>query len=194
MTNRKPYLYVDESGQDTAGDLFVVSVAVTHLETRDEIAAMLTKIEHDTGKQRTKWMKASRVSRLAYMKSVLSDLPQECLLFYELHRNTKDYTGATVRTIARALTWVVGDDARATILIDALSVKGRREIGAALRRHKARVDVRGVRKDESDAFIRLADALAGFVRDATEGYGEEGRLLKRALEANRLRNLTEGSR
>jgi hypothetical protein len=29
--------------------------------------------------------------------------------------------------------------------------------------------VRGVRKDESDALIRLADALCGFVRAAIEG-------------------------
>jgi hypothetical protein len=36
------------------------------------------------------------------------------------------------------------------------------------------------RRDESDEFIRLADAMAGFVRDALEGDQQMGVLFERA--------------
>jgi hypothetical protein len=36
------------------------------------------------------------------------------------------------------------------------------------------------RRDESDEFIRLADAMAGFVRDALEGNQQMGVLFERA--------------
>ncbi len=44
MTIKKLYCYVDESGQDTKGDIFVVSVVVTD-DNRDEIVKMAKRNE-----------------------------------------------------------------------------------------------------------------------------------------------------
>jgi hypothetical protein len=45
----KLYCYVDESGQDTEGQFFIVSVVVTGRE-RDEVTRQLEQIEHQSGK------------------------------------------------------------------------------------------------------------------------------------------------
>jgi hypothetical protein len=43
--------------------------------------------------------------------------------------------------------------------------------------------VKGVRKEESSALMRLADALCGFVRDAYEGDQECAALHSRAINS-----------
>ena len=55
-TPQKLYAYVDESGQDTAGRLFVVSVLLL-AEERDALLPRLEGIETRSGKQNTKWQK-----------------------------------------------------------------------------------------------------------------------------------------
>ena len=48
---RKLYCYVDETGQDTKGKLFIVSVIITK-EDRDEINKFLQEIETKRGKDK----------------------------------------------------------------------------------------------------------------------------------------------
>ena len=54
---QKLYCYVDESGQDTKGDLFLVSVVITE-EERDELRRKLIKIEKTSQKGQRKWMQS----------------------------------------------------------------------------------------------------------------------------------------
>ena len=68
---RKLYCYVDESGQDTKGKLFVVAVVIT-AEERERIIDLLEAIELVTGKHRMKWIRTSHARRLAYVRRVLS--------------------------------------------------------------------------------------------------------------------------
>lgn len=57
----------------------------------------------------------------------------------------------------------------ASVYIDGLSKADRSIVHAGLRNHYIHVKrVRGMR-DESNALIRLADAIAGFARDYLEG-------------------------
>lgn len=56
------------------------------------------------------------------------------------------------------------------------------KFGASLRRLGIRTrKVRGVR-DEGDCFVRLADAMAGFIRDAREGKPYTDILFPKAKE------------
>jgi hypothetical protein len=48
------YCYVDETGQDTLGQFFIVSVVVTESE-RDSLTAELDMIERLSGKGKVKW-------------------------------------------------------------------------------------------------------------------------------------------
>lgn len=46
---KKIYCYVDETGQDTGGKIFVVSIILTMTE-RDSLLGLCEKIEKETGK------------------------------------------------------------------------------------------------------------------------------------------------
>src|SRR3954465_8051576 len=72
---QKLYAYVDESGQDTLGELFLVAVVVTG-EAREGLRKKLRTIERVSGKQAKKWRKARLTERVAYLQSVfqLSEL------------------------------------------------------------------------------------------------------------------------
>lgn len=50
---QKLYCYVDETGQDTEGQLFLVSVVVTEQE-QETIARELERIEAESGKRHLK--------------------------------------------------------------------------------------------------------------------------------------------
>jgi hypothetical protein len=66
----KLYCYVDESGQDTGGDLFFVAVAILAHE-RDELRRYLTELEERSGKQARKWSRSTPRQRAAYIEGVL---------------------------------------------------------------------------------------------------------------------------
>lgn len=69
---QKLYCYVDENGQDTKGDIFIVSVVVTGKE-RDELLSLCEEIERRSGKGKFKWSKAERKKRLDYIKQIFSN-------------------------------------------------------------------------------------------------------------------------
>ena len=69
-------------------------------------------------------------------------------------------------------------DKSALVYVDGLGKTKRHEYGRRLRRSGLPVrQIRGIAKDESNALIRLADALAGFVRDALTGEDEAAQAL-----------------
>jgi hypothetical protein len=67
---QKLYVYVDETGQDTLGDLFIVSVVITEGD-REALEEQLREIEIHSGKGRRKWMKTRPQQRAAFMREVL---------------------------------------------------------------------------------------------------------------------------
>src|SRR5712691_13148173 len=92
----KLYAYVDESGQDTAGRLFVVSVLLL-AEERDTMLQRLEALEARSGKHNTKWQKTRHSYRQAYMEA-LRRLPlvQQTLFFDVLqHGNYMELTALT---------------------------------------------------------------------------------------------------
>jgi hypothetical protein len=166
---RKLYCYVDETGQDTRGNLFIVSVAVAD-EERDRLLALCEKIETETGKGRVKWIKTEYARRLDYVRRILQEPIFKGKLNFAVYRNSKDYLPLTVLTIARAIVACEIGAYSATVLIDGLPRSQERWVGSELRHLHVKVrKVRGVHKDENDALIRLADAMCGFVRAAVEG-------------------------
>lgn len=87
----------------------------------------------------------------------------------------------TILSPAKALKAVTDEPYEATIFVDGLGKSERHRFAGGLR--KLRISVRKVRgvNDQSDEFIRLADAIAGFVRDALHGNQSSTRLLDQAM-------------
>ncbi len=94
-------------------------------------------------------------------------------IFFSSYPETRVYRDLTLLTIAKAIGAKAGrTNYRATVVIDGLRRAEERIVGVGLRRLRVRIRrIRGAR-EESDPLVRLADAMAGFIRDAEEGNSE----------------------
>ncbi len=183
---RQLFCYVDETGQDTRGQFFIVALVITE---QDVEALRLTceRIEAQTGK-RAKWIKTRHARRVDYMRRVLDSPLFRERLFTAVYMHQRDYFTLTLRAIAHALPLAGRAEYQAIIRIDGLPREQERAVTLQLRRMGVGVGrVKGVRRDENDALIRLADALCGLARAAREGQPEMQALWERALQAGVVR-------
>ena len=183
---QKLYCYVDETGQDTKGKLFIVSVVITQ-EDREEVTELLEKTEKETGKGKTKWVRSKKEFKIAYLERILTNKIFKHKIFYSLSQDTKSYKEVTLITIASAITSVKeGDNYKALIYIDGLQKSEIFKVGSGLRKIGVHTEkVRGV-KDESNAIVRLADAIAGLVREQTEGIEYSKKLYRMSTDNKTL--------
>jgi len=101
---KKLYCYVDESGQNTKGRIFVVSIVLTD-QTRDELLKICEQLEQVSGKRKDKWGDAGHEERMRYLKHIFADDRFKGCLRYELFHQTVDYDNATVKGIVTAVKW-----------------------------------------------------------------------------------------
>ncbi len=87
--SHKFYCYVDETGQDTRGALFVVA-AVIAAEDREHIRELLRSVEFDSQKAKKKWTKATIQQRRAYMERVLQSTALQGRLYYTTWRVSRE--------------------------------------------------------------------------------------------------------
>lgn len=185
---QKLYCYVDETGQDTKGLFFLVALVITGRE-RDTLRELLKKIEADSGKRQKKWKKTILRKKQAYIKGILNLRAFQGTIFYTEFSQTTQYLSCIIDAIVKGIIKKAEDNYKATIFIDGLGKHQRRAVGARLRRKGIRVEkVRGLR-DESDEFIRLADAIAGFVRDYIEEQDYALALCEEALRRGLIARL-----
>ncbi len=171
---KKLYCYIDENGQDTKGRIFIVSVIVTE-ENRDELLTLCEQLEKASGKQKDKWGRSKHDRRMRYINHIFADNRFKGLLRYEVFLKTKDYDALTIAAIISSVGWRKPSGKFTTLIyVDGLSKTKRQEYGARLRHMGLPVRrIRGIARDETNALTRLADSIAGFVRDAIDGNSEE---------------------
>lgn len=187
---KKIYCYVDETGQDTMGTLFLVSIIVAEGE-HDSLREKLQEIEHASGKGMRKWMKTRPKQKVNYIRKVLKIPEFKGKLCYAVYRGETDYLSSTVLATAQAIKTHVTTDYRAVVFVDGLPKSQVHWFGTELRHMRVNIDkVRGVRREEADSLMRLADALCGFVRQTKEGSNKELKeLLERGLAKGYLREV-----
>lgn len=170
MDKLKLYCYADETGPDTQGKLFLVAVVITTGELREAIERGLEELEERSGKGILKWRLTSISKKQSYLNGILRIGALQGSLFYALYKDTKDYLKLVAKTLAKAvIVFSEGRDYQATIYIDGLRKTEIKEVVKFLSMEGIkRRKVKGLR-DESSAYLRLADALAGFFRDYEEG-------------------------
>ncbi len=187
----KRYLYVDESGQDTRGRLFVVALVLTGAD-REKAARGLEALEAASGKGAVKWIKTKKDRRAAYLRGLAAARLFGLRACYAVAQDTRNYVGATIEAVAEAIAAEAhaGDTVR--VRMDALRKAERIPFGAAVRGRVPRgmrLQFRGVRDEAADPFARLADALAGALRAAEEGREEARSFREWARAAGWLRAL-----
>jgi hypothetical protein len=102
-------------------------------------------------------------------------------LTFSIYYNNLDYFEITAETIVETF---------GRLPVDALPAAAAERMGSRLRRQGIRVKkVKGVRREENDALMRLADAICGLVRDANERKAQMRELFLRAIEARILVDL-----
>jgi len=114
------YAFVDETGQDTKGEMFIVSVVVTDDEY-DRINEALIEIEQRSNKRLDKWHKARFTARLAYLQAVIANPLLTGTIFFSHYTESQDYFELTVETTARAIQYKSAAIQPATIVVDGLS-------------------------------------------------------------------------
>jgi hypothetical protein len=159
--------------------MFLVSVVVTGV-TRDVARKALQDNERASGKRTRKWTRSRVRERVAYLEQCLGRAQLLGPVYYSHYRNTRTYVDLVILSTAKALHARVMERPTATVFVDGLVYAERRRFAAGLRKLNVSVHKVQGRRDESDEFIRLADAMAGFIRDALEGDQEMGVLFARA--------------
>ena len=71
MDKLKLYCYADETGLDTKGEFFLVSVVALEGELREATEASLERIETRTKKYNRKWRGTEHDIRIDYLQDIL---------------------------------------------------------------------------------------------------------------------------
>ncbi len=167
---QKLYCYIDESGQDTKGKLFIVAVVVVqNTGTRDTVEQQLAQLEGRI-KKRTDWRDTHPTIKKTYLTGVMQIPELKDNIVYGIFRRTQDYDQLTAQTLIKAVQTTTNKPVQVTVSIEGrLDETRKRRLTKALRAATVRYrTVRGQRFDSS-ALIRLADASAGFVSDWERG-------------------------
>lgn len=182
------YCYADETGPDTKGEFFLVSVVAVEGELREAAEASLERIETRTKKYNRKWGGTKHDIRIDYLRDILQVKQLSGSIFYATYRGQTNYISLIAQTIIKViLRWLSAvtnppvkayGDYQATIIIDGINEAEQKLVSRLLKESHIRYNkVRGP-KDESTALLRLADAMAGFLRDYHEGNGYTDKLYR----------------
>ena len=191
---KKLYCYVDESGQDTLGRLFIVAVVVTD-EQRDQLQRYLEQLEATSGKKKRKWTNTRLKEQQTYIEGLLpAQVPARIYTkVYTVEGGSYDelevIAAAQALNLYREANNIGADDYSVTIIIDGLAKTLVFRLGSELRKLGVRTRKIVGTRDESDAVLRLADSIAGLVRDGIEGKQESKALRDRLAKAERLEEI-----
>lgn len=185
---QKLYCYVDETGQDTRGELFLVSVVITEKE-QEKLRNKLKTIEEQSRKKNPKWIKTKKEVKEKYLSGVIENSLFKNKIFYAQYSHTKIYTDLTIYSVAKAILRKASKNYTANIFIDGLSKNERKKFSVGLR--KLNIKVRKVRgaKDQNEILIRLTDAIAGFIRDYLEKEKYTNKFYSRAVRNGIIQKL-----
>lgn len=98
----KLYCFVDETGQDTIGKLFIIVSIVVDNE-KEEILTFLEEAEKKSGKTKRKWIKTRNTERNKYLNIALTSPKLKRKIYYHVFRNTKEYENLMVLVIGESI-------------------------------------------------------------------------------------------
>ena len=160
---------MDETGQDTLGKLFLVAVVIKESKEMHSLEKQLEEIEKMSGKRKFKWKKIKDGIKKKYLSELLKIRLLKKSIFYSIYKESKEYTVLTAVTIAKSVLSITVANYTVTVIIDGLNEKEREVVSRELKKLKIKYKkIRGMR-DETNVFLRLADAMAGFLREVNEG-------------------------
>lgn len=106
---KKIYVYADESGQHTLGEIFVVAVIVIAEDVRERVTAYCEQCENQSQKGKVKYSRVKHRQRMRYLQAIFSHEQFKGRLKFALFRDTKAYDAKIGDAIAHAVQPVPDD-------------------------------------------------------------------------------------
>lgn len=173
----KIYCYADESGQDTGGKSFFVAVIIIQKDFQEEIIAKLLEAETISRKRKRKWGEINKEIRTVFLEKLAKIIKNKGHIYYAVFHQTKEFIALTAFTIAQSILIFGAKDTESTIIIDGLKETEKGKILEIIKNFQIHYNkIRGL-NDKSDPVLRLADSIAGLVRDVDEKQENAGKLL-----------------
>jgi len=161
---QKLYCYVDESGQDTKSDIFVV-VAIVNDNNQEKIRAQLLLLEKQTKIKATKWHKTSNVIKYEFLKEQMARKILSGDIYFGRFPKPIPYFLPIIEVLEKAIKLKAKNNYTSNVYIDSIDKKKSLELTNALRVKNIKLTLVKSRKDESEPVIRLADRWAGYIRE-----------------------------
>ncbi len=162
--------FTDESGQETEGKMFVVCTVICNSKKYDFIEKTLEKVEKESGKH-LKWNDVSDLRKSKYVETLLKyRVLDQVKIYLSVYEDRKDYTTLVAANIVKSIiTHAKGQKYSAKVFVDLTNKAETTKIRKEINYYKVKYrKVRGI-SEESNAFIRLADAACGAKRHLDKG-------------------------
>ena len=185
---QKLYCYVDETGQDTGLEFFIVVAVVTD-KNQDLLRSQLDQIEASTKIGKRKWRKSRLERKLDFLRLVMEKGLCKGDIFFGNYKKPLPFFMPMLETLEKAIRLKARKTHKAIIYIDGIDKKKAGELTNALRVRGIRLDLIKSRRDESEPLIRLADRWAGCIRAALLGRKGEKGIFKKAKNKKYLQEV-----
>jgi hypothetical protein len=186
---QKLYCYVDESGQDSTSNHFVV-VAVVSVQDQEIVREKLDDIEDIAKTNKLKWHKTRNDRRMRYLALALERRIASGDVYSARYHKPIPYFFPLVDLIEKAIKEAAREPYRANVYIDGIDKRKARALTNALRASGISLRLVKSRRDESEPLIRLADMWAGCIRSALLKHKDAQAIVKRAKAEGYLIELT----
>lgn len=187
-TVKKIYCYVDETGQDSGSEIFIV-VAVIVASNVAAIRDRLQELEKSTKIGVVKWHKSSYKYRIQFMEEFLRQDNSDLHIYFLKAKKPVLYYAPTLEVIQQAVSAHSKTNTQAIICIDGLDELSAKKFTNSLRTKNLKVKLAKGPRDESESLIRLADRWAGCIRMALSGNKDCEVLVNRAKKRGVLKEV-----
>jgi hypothetical protein len=160
---QKLYCYVDETGQDSASDVFILVAIVTD-DDQDKLRQAIIEIEEEAGIVNRKWYSSRLERRTHYLNLVLRNKIADGNIFFGVFKKPLPFFLPLVAVLEKAIKIKAESNYTARILVDGIDHQKASELTLALRRQGISLRMARGKQDESEPLIRLADMWAGCIR------------------------------
>ena len=183
---KKFYCYVDETGQDTRADFFIV-VAVVTSDNQQQLNDQLLQLEKESGFGLKKWHKSRSPEREEFLSSVMKNDIAAGNIYYGHYKKPLPFFLPLLETISKAIESAATEPYQSIVYVDGIDKKKASELTNALRLKG--IQTRYVRsaRDESEPLIRLADRWVGCIRASLENNPKSKDLVSRATNKNYIK-------
>lgn len=185
---QKLYCYVDETGQDTGSEFFIV-VAVVSDKEQNLLRDQLLKAEFSAKVGLRKWHKSQFKRNRQYLQLILEKGIGREEIYFGRYKKPIPYFLPMLETLEKSILDKAKGDYQSIVYVDGIDRKKAAELTNALRLRGIKLKfVRSVR-DESEPLIRLADRWAGCIRAGFSGKEIDKEILERAKNKKYLKKI-----